>query len=208
MHVINTPFPIFKFLVSSALAMLVTLSLMLLMQQLVKTDFVVIDDPVITRISPPFMEKSPPTVIKKDPKDDRPKELDPPPVIEFSDPVTELNSKLTGVPVPQPKIVVAKQKGPGFHISDGEAIPVVRVAPEYPTRAQTRGIEGFVDIQFDIAPSGKTTNLQVVYAEPDRVFNKSALRAVGKWKYKPKVVNGNAVAQTGMKTRVRFGLEQ
>lgn len=84
----------------------------------------------------------------------------------------------------------------------------VRVQPVYPSRAMTRGIEGYVDLAFDITAAGSTTNIRVIGAQPPGVFEKAAIRALQKWKYKIPVVDGVAEAQSGMETRMRFELEE
>ncbi|UTW45497.1 TonB family protein [bacterium SCSIO 12696] len=81
-------------------------------------------------------------------------------------------------------------------------------SPKYPTNQASRGTEGYVDIIFDVTPEGTTTNLRVLAAEPQRVFNRSAINAVKQWKYRPQMVNGKAVTTTGVVARVRFELEK
>ena len=82
------------------------------------------------------------------------------------------------------------------------------VAARYPAIAIDRNLEGYVDVIFDITPTGTTANVRVVAAEPARVFNRSAVKAVKKWKYRPQVEGGVAVAVTGVVARVHFELEK
>lgn len=95
--------------------------------------------------------------------------------------------------------------GPG--LADGNAIPVVLVQPQYPQRALARGIEGYVVVGFDIAPSGAVVNPEVIEASPPGVFDRAALNAVKKFKYKPKVIDQRAVATGGLLHRIVFELE-
>ena len=46
-------------------------------------------------------------------------------------------------------------------------------------------------------PDGSVSSPKVIDSKPPRVFDSSALRAIKKWKFKPKVVNGVAVEQAG-----------
>ena len=87
-----------------------------------------------------------------------------------------------------------------------DAVPLVRVDPEYPPRARQRGIEGYVDLTFTIGPTGSVQQASVLGANPVGVFEEAALRAVKRWRYNPKVENGVPVARPGVKVRLRFTL--
>jgi len=89
---------------------------------------------------------------------------------------------------------------------DGEAIPVVAIAPLYPRQALIQGLQGWVKLQFTINEDGTVSNPAVVAAEPANVFNQAALRAVTRWKFKPTVVDGKAVQDTGTYT-IKFRIE-
>ncbi len=74
--------------------------------------------------------------------------------------------------------------------TDGDAIPLVRVPPQYPQRAASRGINGWVQLEFTIMESGGVEDIIVVAAEPTGYFERAAERALARWKYKPKIVDG------------------
>jgi protein TonB len=80
----------------------------------------------------------------------------------------------------------------------------VRVDPEYPPRARQQGIEGYVDVLFTISPVGTVQDAEVVRSKPSLVFDRTALRAIRKWKYNPKIDNGIAVARSGVGVRLIF----
>lgn len=98
--------------------------------------------------------------------------------------------------------------GGGFTMAsaDGDAVPMVRVPPQYPERAQQRGIEGRVLIEFTISKSGSVKDAKVIAYEPSKIFNKAALKAVSQWKYNPKIEDGKAVEQKGMRIAIPFTL--
>ena len=87
---------------------------------------------------------------------------------------------------------------------DGEYLPIVKVQPVYPRRALSRGIEGYVIVEFVVTKSGTVREPQVVKAEPESIFNQAAKDAVMKFKYKPRVVNGEAVEVAGVQNRITF----
>lgn len=100
--------------------------------------------------------------------------------------------------------------GGGFSMAsaDGDAVPMVRVPPQYPERALQRGVEGRVLIEFTISKSGSVKDAKVIAHEPanSNIFSKSALKAVSQWKYNPKIVNGKAVEQPGVRIAIPFRL--
>ena len=83
---------------------------------------------------------------------------------------------------------------------EGGVIPIVRIAPQYPRKALMAKIEGWVKVKFTITPSGTVTNPEVVDAKPRRIFDREAIRAILKFKFKPKIVNGQGVEQVATQT--------
>ena len=63
-------------------------------------------------------------------------------------------------------------------------VPYLQLQPDYQRRALMRGIEGYVDLAFDVTAAGATTNIRVIEAQPEGIFERSAIRAVAKLKYK------------------------
>jgi protein TonB len=98
--------------------------------------------------------------------------------------------------------------GPGgMNIAEGDYLPIVRVAPVYPARALSRGLEGFVDLSFTVTTAGTVEN-PIVLQSTSSLFERAAIRAVLKFKYKPRVVDGVPVSVPGVKTRISFQLEE
>ena len=97
--------------------------------------------------------------------------------------------------------------GTGGFTSDGEYLPIVKVAPVYPRRAQTRGIEGYVLLEFVVTKTGAVRDPQVIESQPPGIFDRAALSAALKFKYKPKVVNGEPIDVAGVRNRITFELQ-
>ena len=91
---------------------------------------------------------------------------------------------------------------------DGDYLPIVKVAPQYPRHAAQRGIEGYVVLEFTVTASGTVDDPRVIEADPPHVFDQAARRAALKFKYKPKIVNGKPQAVTGVRNIIRFELEK
>ena len=98
--------------------------------------------------------------------------------------------------------------GPGgMNIAEGDYLPIVRVAPVYPARALSRGLEGYVDMSFTVTTTG-TVRDPVVMFSTSSLFERAAIRAVLKFKYKPRVVDGVPVDVPNVKTRLTFKIEE
>jgi protein TonB len=146
-----------------------------------------------------------PTESTRDPQIER----TPPPLVPrtphpggglVSEPPTEFRP--TAIPI------IARPTGPSMTGIDRDPIPLVRVAPDYPPRAQASGTEGWVQVQFAITPTGSVRDAAVVASEPGTVFDDAALKAIARWRYNPRVDGGVAVERVGMQTVIRFQLKQ
>lgn len=95
----------------------------------------------------------------------------------------------------------------GWGISDGEYLPIVKVLPIYPRRALSRGIEGWVILEFCVTAQGTVRDPVVTEAEPSSIFDRAAINAALKFKYKPKVVNDQPIEVCGVPNRIIFELD-
>lgn len=95
----------------------------------------------------------------------------------------------------------------GSGVLDGSVIAQVRVSPIYPERARTRGLEGYVDLSFTVLENGVVADVLVVDSQPGGVFDRAAVKAVKKWRYRPQIVNGEPVVTENIETRMTFKLD-
>jgi protein TonB len=99
---------------------------------------------------------------------------------------------------------------PGFGIAsgsaDGDYLPIVKVAPVYPHRAVERGIEGYVMVEFTVTKTGAVKDPRVVEYHPSTIFNRAAVEAARKFKYRPRIVNGQPIEVKGVLNRITFKL--
>ncbi|HEY7406408.1 MAG TPA: TonB family protein [Candidatus Angelobacter sp.] len=79
-------------------------------------------------------------------------------------------------------------------ISSGvaETLAIYKPAPQYPQMARIAHISGDVILQVTIDRTGHVTNIVAVQGHP--ILIQSAMDAVKQWKYRPYVLNGEAVA--------------
>ncbi len=105
-----------------------------------------------------------------------------------------------GVAISMPSLVGLEQ--------NQQAIPLYQVEPKYPPRALKRGMEGYVILAFYIDEQGRTQDITVAEVEPSKIFVRTAIRALKKTKYQPKLVNGKAVKQLNQKKKFEFKINQ
>lgn len=91
---------------------------------------------------------------------------------------------------------------------DTGATPIVRSEPKYPITAAKEGIEGWVKLNFTISDTGQVLDANVIDAEPKRMFNREAVKALKRWKYRPKMVNGKAIIQPNQTIVLEFKLQK
>lgn len=96
----------------------------------------------------------------------------------------------------------------GLSSTDGEYLPIVKVAPMYPARAQSQGLEGWVLLEFTVTEAGTVVDAVVLEAQPPGVFDEAARKAALKFKYKPRVENGKAISVPKVQHLIRFELDE
>ena len=199
---------VLRFIIPFALAAFVTFGLFWLMQSLIGVEGE-LDKSERTKVVDFVRVKRSEEVKKKEREPPKKEEIDdtPPPSDFQMDQSTSMDSGGIGISAGV-DTSMSLDTGGGFSMAsaDGDAVPMVRVLPQYPERALQRGIEGRVLIEFTISKSGSVKDAKVVAYEPSKIFNKAALKAVKQWKYNPKIVNGKPVEQPGVRIAILFKL--
>jgi protein TonB len=200
MHIVRIP-------IAVILGALFTTSVFWLLWSMVGTTFDIGDRAEAQRIEFSRMRRDTEVATKRDEKVER--ERPPPtpetPRLAFSASGVENNvAQLT--PVVDARGAMSRMSMSAG--SDRDVIPLVRINPDYPPRALSRGLEGWVQVQFTITPTGTVADAKVVNAEPKNIFDDAALKAIARWRYNPKVEGGVAVERVGVQTIIRFQLEQ
>ena len=98
----------------------------------------------------------------------------------------------------------------GLSSGDGEYLPIVKVAPIYPRRAQTRGITGYCIVTYTVTTTGAIRDPYVeneTDCSPKGIFERTSIKAALKFKYKPRVVDGQAIEVAGVQNKFTYELE-
>lgn len=201
-----------RYLVSVAVAVMVTLSAFFLMHKLISNE---VGEPQISE-PPPGIRFGPvelETVFDRKPpvrpEEPEPPETPPPPpdfVYAKIEPVQQaINIDLPLLDGLDGMTTFSLTHGQG-RAQEGDIVPLVMVQPQYPREAAIREIEGYVTVQFTITETGSVRSPKVIDSSPPRIFDNEATRAILGWKFKPRVVNGVAVPRVATQT-LEFTLE-
>lgn len=93
----------------------------------------------------------------------------------------------------------------GMGFGDSDVIPLVRMDATYPRKALSRKIEGYVTARLSINPQGTVDDVDVLDAKPRGVFEREAVKALYKYKFRPKMVDGKPIEQQAVQT-IEFNL--
>ncbi|MEM0955398.1 MAG: energy transducer TonB [Pseudomonadota bacterium] len=117
-------------------------------------------------------------------------------------PNLNMNMPTIGIPINSGNgpYLGALQKGQGMAGFDTDVIPVVRTAPAYPRAAKQAKIEGYVTMAVTIRPDGTVSGVSVLESDPPRLFDRAAMDAMRRWKFRPKIVDGAPQSQRARQT--------
>ena len=195
-------------IIGAVAAVPIALGLFYLMQSLIDTQFeqedvktrkiadIVVPDKVIeTNLKEVLPEKV------EDPEE-------PPPDMEPLDFDTDLDMSTANM---APTVAVnVSINASGLSSGDGEYLPIVKVAPIYPRRAQTRGISGSCIVTYTVTTTGAIRDPYIeneTDCTPKGIFERASLKAALKFKYKPRVVDGQAIEVAGVRNIFTYELE-
>ncbi|WP_018625267.1 energy transducer TonB [Kangiella aquimarina] len=201
-----------KIFTAGFIGLIVTGVLLLLMSQLINSDHQVVEkQKVVTLVDTPL----PP---EKQPKTNRLPKPQPPAVAPSAGEAVPLRASTIDTPdiptVDFEPVDVSYQApiigAPAPHelLDSRSALPLFQAQPNYPIIAASQGIEGWVLLQYDVDTSGTLSNINVLDAQPRRTFDKEAVAALKKWKFRPAMDNGQPISVKGQTVKIEFNLEQ
>lgn len=191
--------------ISILLAIVVVVALFLIMRTLIDGNFVnpEVDDRMVAELVrlPDDIELQNST-----PKPDKAEDPEePPPDMEMEQLDVNMDVDIENV-APRANINISIGTGTMAQ-GDGEYLPIVKVAPIYPRRAQTRGISGYCIVEYTVTTSGAIRDPRAVDCQPSGVFDKASVKASLKFKYKPRVVDGEPIEVAGVRNKFTYELE-
>jgi protein TonB len=198
----------FRLLIGAIFAIPVAGGLFFIMQYLIATSDAKIDDSKTRKLADILM---PETKIETNLKEQKPDKVEdpeePPPDLDTPDVDMDMDNVEVVNIAPTAKVDLNVTTS-GMASGDGEYLPIVKVAPIYPRRAQSRGITGYCIVEYTVTTSGAIRDPKAVDCQPSGVFESASLKASLKFKYKPRVVDGVPIEVAGVQNKFTYELEQ
>jgi len=142
---------------------------------------------------------------KKPPPPDAPPPQPPTPQLDNLDPNAE-KIAISAVPV---ETDIEMSGGFSLGVGEGDYLPIVKVAPIYPQRALSRGIEGYCVVQYTVTRQGTIRDPFVVESMcTSSLFHRASIQAALKFKYKPRVMDGQAVEVPGVQNKFTYEIQE
>ncbi len=142
---------------------------------------------------------------KKPPPPEAPPPQPPTPQLDSLDPSAE-KIAIAAVPVTTD---IEMTGGFSLGIGEGDYLPIVKVAPIYPQRALTRGVEGYCVVEYTVTRLGKTRDPFVVEDQcTSSLFHRASLQAALKFKYKPRIIDGEPVEVRGVQNKFTYEITE
>jgi protein TonB len=191
--------------ISILLAIAVVVGLFLIMHSLIDADYVDpgIEARKIADLVQPDEEIKLETTTPKPDKVEDPEE--PPPEMDMVQLDVEMDMDIENI-APQTQVDISIESS-GMSTGDGEYLPIVKVAPIYPRRAQSRGITGYCIVEYTVTTSGAIRDPRAIDCQPSGVFDDASVKAAHKFKYKPRVIDGEAIEVPGVRNQFTYELE-
>lgn len=199
-----------RYLMGLALSVLVTLGLLWSMQALIAGGQKALTDAPRGNVLDFIRLKKEQELVKKERKPQKPAKPKEPPPAMAQPKMQQSNPNANAISTNFAANIAADvglSGGLSLGRGDGEYLPIVKVAPIYPRRAQSRGIEGYAIVEFTVNSNGSVENPIVIEANPEGVFDRAAMDAALKFKYKPRVVDGVAMAVSGVRNKISFEID-
>ncbi len=198
---------LFRLVFGALLAIPVAGGLFFIMQYLIATADPDIDETEQRKLADIHMpERDIDTNVKQKKPDKVEDPEEPPPDLDTPDMEMDADTEIVNTaPNQQVDLEISSS---GMASGDGEYLPIVKVAPIYPRRAQTRGITGYCIVEYTVTKSGSIRDPQAVDCQPSGVFERASVKAAEKFKYKPRVVDGEPIEVAGVQNKFTYELEQ
>jgi protein TonB len=192
-------------------ALAVTLSLFWLMQYLIETADRTLNDDGAGNLVDFVRVKRDEAIERRQLKPKKPPPPDSPPPQPPTPQLDNLNPDAQKVAISAVPVETDIEMTGGFSlgVGEGDYLPIVKVAPIYPNRALTRGIEGFCVVQYTVTRQGTIKDPIVVESQcTSSLFHRASINAALKFKYKPRIMDGEAVEVPGVQNKFTYEITE
>ena len=193
------------------LGLAITLSLFWVMQYLIATADRTLNDDGAGNLVDFVRVKRDESVKQRQLKPKKPPPPDAPPPQPPTPQLDNLDANAEKIAISEVPVETDIEMTGGFSlgIGEGDYLPIVKVAPIYPNRALTRGIEGFCVVQYTVTNLGTVKNPEVVESQcTSSLFHSASVNAALKFKYKPRIMDGEAVEVPGVQNKFTYEITE
>jgi len=193
-------------------AIAVTASIFWVMQYMIQTANRQLDESGSAHLVDFVRLKRTETIHRRELKPRKPPPPATPPPQPRAPQLDSLNPNAETIPIsaaPVDTDIEMSSAGFSLGVGEGDYLPIVKVAPMYPQRALMRGIEGYCVVQFTVTRQGTIRDPFVIEDQcTNTLFQRPSLQAALKFKYKPRVIDGQAVEVPGVRNKFTYVIEE
>lgn len=201
-----------RLVIGLILGLAITLSLFWVMQYLIATADRTLNEDAAGSLVDFVRVKRDESVKQRQLKPKKPPPPDAPPPQPPTPQLESLNANAEKIAISDvPVETDIEMTGGGFSlgVGEGDYLPIVKVAPIYPNRALTRGIEGYCVVQYTVTKQGTVKDPVVVEDQcTSSLFYSASLNAALKFKYKPRIMDGEAVEVPGVQNKFTYEITE
>jgi protein TonB len=200
-----------RLVIGLIVSLAVTLSLFWLMQYLIETADRTLNDDGAGNLVDFVRVKRDEAIERRQLKPKKPPQPETPPPQPPTPQLDNLDANAEKIAISAVPVETDIEMTGGFSlgVGEGDYLPIVKVAPIYPNRALTRGIEGYCVVQYTVTRLGTTKDPVVVESQcTSSLFHRASLNAAMKFKYKPRIMDGEAVEVPGVQNKFTYEITE
>ena len=189
----------------------ITLSLFWVMQYLIATADRSLNEDAAGNLLDFVRVKRDETVKQRQLKPKKPPPPDSPPPQPPTPQLENLSANAEKIAISEVPVETDIEMTGGFSlgVGEGDYLPIVKVAPIYPNRALSRSIEGFCVVQYTVTRQGTVKDPTVVESQcTSSLFHSASINAALKFKYKPRIMDGEAVEVPGVQNKFTYEITE
>jgi len=202
---------IIRLAIGVALGLAVTAGLFWMMQYLIATADRSLNESVSGNLVDFVRLKRDESIQRRQLKPKKPPPPEAPPPQPPTPKLEELNPSADKIAIAAVPVETDIEMSGGFSlgVGEGDYLPIVKVAPIYPQRALSRGIEGYCVVQYTVTSLGTIKDPIVVESQcTSSLFHRASIQASLKFKYKPRVIDGQAVEVPGVQNKFTYEITE
>lgn len=202
---------VIRLVIGLVMSLAVTLSLFWLMQYLIETADRTLNDDGAGNLVDFVRVKRDEAIERRQLKPKKPPQPEKAPPQPPTPQLDNLNANAKKIAISAVPVETDIEMTGGFSlgVGEGDYLPIVKVAPIYPNRALTRGIEGYCVVMYTVTRQGTTRDPVVIEDQcSSSLFHRASLNAALKFKYKPRIMDGEAVEVPGVQNKFTYEITE